>query len=77
MAGISDLVRELGDENIEFQLLNQSLKSKQVKGKKNDKYSEFSFHATPDKMEDDREAIIIWTTVKDFNAALYRAKQEA
>lgn len=72
MAGLSDLVKELGDENIEFQLLNQSLKSKEIKGRKNDKYSSFTFHATPEKMSDHREAIIIWTTVDEFNEALAR-----
>lgn len=68
MAGLSDLIKELGDENTEFQLLNHSLLSKVEK--KSTKDCEITFCASPDKMNINSQAIIIWTSVDDLDRAL-------
>lgn len=75
MSDIGDLVKELvEDDGLKFQLLNASLKSKEIKGRKGDKYSQITFFAEPERMNEDQEAIIIWTTPDKFNAALARVK---
>lgn len=74
MADIGDLVKELVDDDLKFQLLNASLKSKEIKGRKGDKYSQITFLAETERMNDDQEAIIIWTTPDKFNEALAKAK---
>jgi hypothetical protein len=74
MADIGDVVKELVDDNLKFQLLNASLKSKEIKGRKGDKYSQITFLAETERMNDDQEAIIIWTTPEKFNEALAKSK---
>ena len=74
MSDIGDLVKELVDDDLRFQLLNSSLKSKEIKGRKGDKYTQITFLAETERMNEDQEAIIIWTTPDKFNAALARAK---
>jgi len=74
MADIGDLVKELVGDDLKFQLLNASLKSKEIKGRKGDKYSQITFFSETEIMNDDQEAIIIWTTPDKFNAALAKAK---
>ena len=74
MADIGDLVKELVDDDLKYQLLNASLKSKELKGRKGDKYTQVSFLCEPERMNDDQEAIIIWTTPDKFNEALAKAK---
>lgn len=73
-ADIGDLVKELVDDDLEFQLLNSSLKSKEIKGRKGDKYSQITFLSATERMNDNQEAIIIWTTPEKFNEALAKAK---
>ena len=74
MADIGDLVKELVDDDLKYQLLNASIKAKEIKGRKGDKYSQITFLAETERMNDDQEAIIIWTTPDKFNKALAKAK---
>ena len=78
MIDISDVISHMikEDSNLRFQLLNDSLNSKKLKGKAGDKYSEISFMAETQRMNEDQEAVIIWTTPDKFNAALARAREE-
>lgn len=74
MADLGDLVKELVEDGLQYQLLNSALKSKEIKGKKGDKYSQITFLSDTKRMNHDQEALIIWTTPEKFNAALARAK---
>ena len=76
MADIANLVRQLLDDNpdLKFQLLNDALKSIQLKGKQGDKYAEIAFHSETSHMDEDAEAMIIWTTPDQYNEALARAR---
>ena len=68
MVGLSDLIKELGDENTEYQLLNNSILNKVEK--KSTRDCEITFCASPDKMSMDKQAIIVWTSVDDLDKAL-------
>lgn len=72
MAGLTDLIRELGDENTEFQLLNSSILNKVEKRATND--CEITFCSGLDKMSSKKQAVIVWTTVDDLDSALKRLK---
>ncbi len=74
MSDIGDLVKELVDDDLKFQLLNASLKSQEIKGRKGDKYCQTTFLCETERMNEDQEAIIIWTTPDKFNSALAKVK---
>ena len=74
MAGLTDLIGAIGDERIEFQLLNTSYKSMRLNAKHKD--AEVTFITSEQNLEQGKEAIIVWVDRDVLNDELERLKKQ-
>jgi hypothetical protein len=58
MAGLTDLIKSIGDENIDFQLLSKC--ANRYKENKKHKDHEITFITASEKVTSGKEAIIVW-----------------
>jgi hypothetical protein len=72
--GIAELVADIGNENIEFQLLSQSITKFKTNENHND--HEITFAAGCDKMDSGKQAIIIWCDKGKFNNSLEKMTKD-
>ncbi len=68
MAGLTDLIKSIGDENIDFQLLSKCA-SRYKENKKHSDY-EVTFITASNKVTSGKEAIIVWVDKSLFNDKL-------
>lgn len=70
MAGIKELIAEIGDENVKVQALHQCMEdAKYNKGITTIKFSTDGLSPT-DLVENNKTALILWVKADDFNQAL-------
>lgn len=74
MAGLTDLIKSIGDESIDFQLLSKSIKSYKENKKYND--HEVTFITASDKITSEKEAVILWVDKDLFNTKLNEIKNK-
>jgi hypothetical protein len=68
MAGLTDLIAEIGDDNIEFQQLSQCMLGFKSSKKHGD--CEVRFATGRDKIDSGKEAVVIWVDKDVFHSAL-------
>jgi len=68
VAGITDLITAIGDENIIFQKLSNSMTQYKLSKKHGD--GEITFCTDPSNIDEGKEAIIVWVDKKLFNECL-------
>ncbi|QDP63219.1 MAG: hypothetical protein Unbinned1520contig1002_17 [Prokaryotic dsDNA virus sp.] len=68
MAGLTDLIKSIGDENIDFQLLSKCASRYKVNKKHGD--HEVTFITASDKVTSGKEAIIVWVDKEIFDDKL-------
>ena len=68
MAGLTDLIKNIGDENIDFQLLSKCA-SRYKENKKHGDY-EVTFITASEKVTRGKEAIIVWIDKDLFDSKL-------
>jgi len=71
--GIAELITELGNDNLEYQLLSQSI----VKFKLNKKHGdhEITFVSGREKIDSGKQAIIIWCDKEEIEKALVKVNR--
>lgn len=72
MAGLTDLIAEIGDENIEFQQLSQCMTK--FKSNKTHGDCEVTFATGRDKIDSGKEAVVIWVDKELFYSSLANVK---
>lgn len=72
MAGLTDLIKSIGDENIDFQLLSGCV-SRYKENKKHGDH-EITFITASDKVTSGKEAVIVWVDKELFDKKLNNLK---
>ena len=68
MTGLTDLIKSIGDENIDFQLLSKC--ASRYKANKRHNVHEITFITASDKVTSGKEAIIAWVDKSLFDDKL-------
>ena len=68
MAGLTDLIKSLGDDNLDFQLLSKC--ANRYKENRKHKDHEITFITASEKVTTGKEAIIVWVDKDLFTAKL-------